>query len=159
MYDRLGQKMQFGFRPNIVQRLDAEVRDVTPSLRKRPTIDERARTREPVERRTDIVEGRRLYLVLFTLRTNPSVQFIKVGISRLDLLARFQRDAVNYEFEIITEGERARDADAKTAEAAFHAAFLIHRQKPVVRLASGNTECYRYTDELLRKMREVITGL
>lgn len=160
MYDRLGEKMQFGFRPAVIQRLEAEVRDVTPSLRKRSTIDERAiLAASKRQKRARETEGRRVYLVLFTLRSNPAVRFIKVGISRLDLMARFQRELGNYEIKIIAETERARNADAVALEAAFHAAFSALRHSPCVRLASGNTECYQHTEQNLRRMREIIEGL
>jgi hypothetical protein len=140
----------------LVDALDAEVASVTPSLRKRQDVSDPIVS--PRRSRAEVVLGQRVYLVRFTLRTNPSVQFLKIGVSAFDLLARFQQDRQNYDFVVIAESA-ARGADALKIEAAFHAAFIKDRTRPRVPLASGNTECYRYTEETMKRMAEILSAI
>jgi hypothetical protein len=140
----------------LVSSLDAEVASVTPSLRKRQDVPSPVIL--PRRSRGEVISGQRVYLVLFTLRTNRTLQFLKIGVSAFDLLARFQQDRQNYDFVVIAESE-AKGSDAFKIETAFHRAFFKDRIRPKVPLASGNTECYRYTEETMKRMADILSAI
>ena len=141
-------------RSPLAKRLDAEVASVTPSFfSKMKTLPPRKRRRKRHDR-----GGKRIYLAHFVLRADPTVQFLKVGISSLNLDARFEVDRANYEIKALAESEFIATKDARLMESAFHSAFRTHRFFPTVSLATGNTECFAYSEDLVDRLRRFITG-
>ena len=128
----------------LAQRLDAEVaRSQGKEIKAGRPRPQTARPRKS----SVLEEGSRLYLVLFTLRSDATKQFLKVGISRYDVRARFRGDMIHFDVNLVAESAKMDRRDAKALEHAIHTAFRKSRRYPPVRLMSGNTECYGYTEE------------
>lgn len=126
------------------RRLDAEVARACGRQLK-AEIAEKTR---PVRKKT-MLNGQRIYLVAFTLLDDPSLRFLKVGVSASDIRARFRLDLKRYSIELLAESQRLTGSDALTAEQAVHAAFRKGRYRPKVPLASGNSECYECSEKNL----------
>jgi hypothetical protein len=102
----------------------------------------------------------RVYLVLFTNLANPSIQFLKIGVSSMPtLLARFSKDLHSYKIEALASSPRYPVQDALALEKAIHAAFRSDSCRPSIRLSSGNTECYVYSEANARKFVALINRL
>jgi hypothetical protein len=102
-----------------------------------------------------IIPQQRIYLVRFVGKAAIVESFLKVGISSLNTSARFQCDLVNYDIELIAISSTTGH-DAYLLEQAIHSAYKKDRYRPKARLMSGNTECYRYSEELLRKLSDIV---
>lgn len=134
--------------------LDASAARVTPSLRKKPTIKPIVVTKL----KSPVNVGTSVYLVRFTLKTDRSVSFVKVGVSSVGISARFCRDRSNYDISTICKYDHLSRRDALAIEGAIHRAFYDKRIRPPVRLASGNTECFRDTESFVIDVSNIITG-
>lgn len=118
-------------------------------------VVERYRAKEKTKR----PEGQRVYLVLFQLRSDPRVSFLKVGISAYDIRARFRSDLGLYKVSLLAESARFLGRDAETAEHAIHRAFHKSRVWPSVRLMSGNSECFAHTEANLRQFVDIVNAI
>jgi len=143
----------------LVRRLDAEVAKAkaatTPqrnAVVETPSAHRRRRRKKPLD-------GQRIYLVRFTLRADPTETFIKVGISSMDIRARFQPDGRLYSVELIAESNRFSPRDARLMEQSIHVAFLKSRYWPSIRLRSGNTECYQHTEQNVQRFSEIVKAV
>lgn len=127
----------------LVDRLNAEVASVTPSLRRHRENTPASAAKRASRKR----EGGRVYVVRF-LSACGRVSFVKIGVSGMELAARFQADWENYSFECLMESEWMDGRDALALEQALHHAYRRRRYRPPIPLATGNTECYQFGDEL-----------
>ena len=140
---------------SIAARLDAEAALAQGKQPKAPRPDQAP----PRPRKMTALDGSRVYLVAFTLRSDPDIRFVKVGVSSYDIRARFRQDLARYEIALLAESQRLVGEDAAAAERAVHAAFIRDRRRPPVRLASGNTECYAYTEQNLRRFVDIVNTI
>lgn len=159
MYDSIVLRMAKTENPYwraLADRLDRSVAAATPSLRKKtvvrsvPTFKSRRKQSRPKD-------AKRVYLVKFTLRRDCGVQFLKIGISAIAIRARFQCDERNYDVAILAESEWLSMRDAALTESALHAAFRSAKFRPPVLLASGNTECFAYSEDNRCRMANIIS--
>ena len=140
---------------DVIARLDAEAATAIGKKPKAPATTPRPRP----PRKATVLDGTRVYLVAFTLRADPSVQFIKVGVSAYDIRARFRPDLTRYEVALLAESQRLTGGDAAMAERAVHLAFRKEHCRPPVRLTSGNTECYAHTERNLRLFVGIVNAI
>ena len=97
-----------------------------------------------------------VYVVRFVLKSDPSVTFIKVGITGSNPILRFKIDEKKFRLEVIEQTGTMRAADALAMEAALLELFRDQQFRSPVPLASGNTECFVYTPDLQTKMKEIV---
>ncbi len=109
---------------------------------------------EPAQKGKD----RRLYLVEFRLRADRSVRFFKLGVSGSDIEIRFAGDATRYEIKALALSVFLKEADAFALEGSYHTLFASMSYRPEVPLVSGNTECYKLPDDLLAKIRDMLSA-
>jgi hypothetical protein len=143
----------------MVRRLDAEAARVNEGLRGndvagRTPIYEHKLVPAPTKKRKGC--DKRVYVARFVLKGRRDIQFLKIGISSLDLDARFQIDREKYEIIILAESEYFSNRDAMITEKSLHRAFKFSRKRPVVPLSSGNTECFSYSDETAQRMKDFV---
>jgi hypothetical protein len=132
---------RFGEPKLMLNRLDAEVARATPSLRKR----------------TESVATKRVYFVRFTLRSDPHVTFVKIGVTAYAITERFFLDLDRYDIAVICETPHLPERMALSREADLHNAFKKFSFYPKVRLRSGgNTECYLLYGKPYDRVIEII---
>lgn len=123
----------------LLDRLDAEVAKVTPSLRKR---------NEPMKR---------IYFIRFTLLADRHHTFVKIGITSNSIDERFILDIDQYCIEVIIQSSFMPSKIAVLREAALHREFKRFSYRPLVYLRSGgNTECYTLYGKPFYRVIEII---
>ena len=144
--DRLGHKM---LRP--INGMAA--RGITNQKLKRKKSRKGKRWKEIEETRKTTV-----YAVKFEDPKGEWPTFIKVGITGTTIEARFAADFDRYNFVIIKDREVKNLKTALLLESALHNYLKPHSFRPEKALASGgNSECFTYTEELERIVKNLLT--
>ena len=82
-----------------------------------------------------------------TLKQKPDVSFLKVGITRNTVEHRFKDDMDKYDMEVIAVSGKIRRDRAFTFEQNILLAAKSVQYYPRVPLLSGNTECFKFSNE------------
>lgn len=109
-----------------------------------------------VKRQTRVSWRPRIYVVMFVLKKDRDVRFLKIGISRYAIEARFGADLRHYDVYLLAQSCRHLEVDALTIEGALHREFAEEKFRPEIPLCSGNTECFRFRNETLLRMAQLI---
>ncbi len=99
-----------------------------------------------------------VYVVRFILRSDPSLTFIKVGITSANPMHRFKLDAKKFDLIVIETIKGLKRNDALALEAALLELFAPKNFRPPVVLGSGNSECFVYTEELQEEMKSLLSS-
>lgn len=97
-----------------------------------------------------------VYLVRFISKITNE-KFLKIGISRYNINARFQTDMKYFDIYLLTESEAYYPKDAYYIEQSLHKVFKKYKYLPIQKLSSGNTECFEYSEDTVSLMKELIT--
>lgn len=99
-----------------------------------------------------------VYALKFTLIDDPSVVFIKIGVT-CNIKNRFLNDADRFSWEILSKTNRVSRDDALTIEASILESLATFKTIPVVPLQSGNTECLVWSESTEVKVKEIFAGI
>jgi hypothetical protein len=100
-----------------------------------------------------------VYVVAFVLRADPSIKFLKIGITTHDVPGRFAADSEIYHFAVVHQISAESTQHALAMERSLHELFRTHRFRPPMPLRSGgNSECFAYSDALEARMADLISS-
>lgn len=97
-----------------------------------------------------------MYIALFESNLSDET-FIKIGVSSNGIKQRFSADIKNYNITLLKETNEYDDADSFIIESNFHTLLYKFKYNPILRLNSGNTECFVDTEECIEKIDHILT--
>lgn len=98
---------------------------------------------------------KRVYVVRFDSQISDE-SFIKVGVSSNDIKERFARDLNNYKVTLLRETEYYDEGDSLIVESNFHSILQYFKYEPILRLKSGNTECFINTNDCIKSINKIL---
>jgi hypothetical protein len=104
------------------------------------------------------MDMKRVYFAQFSHRETDT-KFVKVGMSASALSQRFASDLSSYEVRLLAETEYYTASDARIVESNIQQMMAFAQVRPPVPLRSGgNTECFRFSRDVVERILRIMTG-
>lgn len=98
---------------------------------------------------------KRVYIVRFDSKISDE-SFIKIGVSSNSIEERFSYDLNNYRITLLRETGYYEESDSFIVESNFHNILRYFKYEPILRLNSGNTECFFNIPDCINLINKIL---